>query len=181
MTWWFSNCGACTNCGRGSSFDADLFILNHQDTLFDHLVLDPGQLLHHDVNETGDEAGQKANQTADHPTTDLQTTKTLKTPNRVKTREINKNKKRTQKQSAPPFSSSFFSPAIVTHHVTHPPLLLQKELVFNVIIVQTLEFKIITVKKNNKHTSSESGRAYLAKYEINTYMEINFSLWLHKT
>lgn len=93
MTWWFSNCGACTNCGRGSSFDADLFILNHQDTLFDHLVLDPGQLLHHDVNETGDEAGQKANQTADHPTTDLQTTKTLKTPNRVKTREINKNKK----------------------------------------------------------------------------------------
>lgn len=67
--------------------------LNHQDTLFDHLVLDPGQLLHHDVNETGDEAGQKANQTADHPTTDLQTTKTLKTPNRVKTREINKNKK----------------------------------------------------------------------------------------
>lgn len=49
-----------------------------QDTLFDHLVFKPSQFLHHDVDETGDEAGQKANQTTDHPATDLQTSETLK-------------------------------------------------------------------------------------------------------
>ncbi|TNN37134.1 hypothetical protein EYF80_052696 [Liparis tanakae] len=36
------------------------------------------QFLHHDVYETGDEAGQEADQTTNHPATDLQTAETLK-------------------------------------------------------------------------------------------------------
>lgn len=43
----------------------------YQDTFFDNLVFHSSQLLHHNVNETCDEARQKANQAADHPATDL--------------------------------------------------------------------------------------------------------------
>lgn len=50
-----------------------------KDTLFDHTVLDPCQLLHPDVNEAGDESGQEADQTTDDPTAELQAAETLKT------------------------------------------------------------------------------------------------------
>lgn len=56
----------------------DDFCINLQDTLFDHLVFDTSQFLHHNVYETGNEAGQKANETTHYPTTDLQTAETLK-------------------------------------------------------------------------------------------------------
>lgn len=48
-----------------------------KDTLFDDLVFHTGELLDHDVDETGNEARQKADQTADDPATDLQTAETL--------------------------------------------------------------------------------------------------------
>lgn len=56
-------------------FKRDVMLM--KDTLFDDLVFDAGQLLHHDVDETGNEARQKADQTADDPATDLQTAETL--------------------------------------------------------------------------------------------------------
>lgn len=41
------------------------------------MVFDAGELLDHDVDETGDEARQKADQATDNPATDLQTAETL--------------------------------------------------------------------------------------------------------
>lgn len=53
-----------------------------KDTLFDDLVFEAGELLHHDVDEAGNEARQEADQTADDPAADLQTAETLRTANR---------------------------------------------------------------------------------------------------
>lgn len=50
-----------------------------KDTLFDYSVLESSQLLHQDIDEAGDESRQEANETADNPATDLQTTETLHT------------------------------------------------------------------------------------------------------
>lgn len=51
--------------------------VNIQDTLFDYLVFDASDFLHHNVYKTGNEAGQKADQTTDDPATDLQTAESL--------------------------------------------------------------------------------------------------------
>lgn len=59
--------------------DADAVVLKWKDTLFDDLIFDAGQFLHHDVDETRDEARQKADQATDDPATDLQAAETLKT------------------------------------------------------------------------------------------------------
>lgn len=59
-----------------------------KDTLLDDLVFDAGELLHHDVDETGDEASQKADQTTDDPAADLQTAETLQRKTHINTESI---------------------------------------------------------------------------------------------
>lgn len=49
-----------------------------QDTLFDHLVFDSSQFLHHNVYKTRDQTSQEADPPTHHPTTDLQAAETLK-------------------------------------------------------------------------------------------------------
>lgn len=42
-----------------------------EDTVLHHPVLQPSQILHHDVNEAGDEAGEDADHGTDDPALDL--------------------------------------------------------------------------------------------------------------
>lgn len=61
-------------CNNSLSCSGDVGM---KDTLFDDLVFEAGELLHHDVDETGNEARQKADQAADDPAADLQAAETL--------------------------------------------------------------------------------------------------------
>lgn len=49
----------------------------NKDTLLHHVVLQPSQLLYHDVDEASDESRQDANQPTDEPAAELQTPKAL--------------------------------------------------------------------------------------------------------
>lgn len=48
-----------------------------KDTLLDNTVFNPGQLLHHNVDETSNESGENPDEATDDPATDLQTSESL--------------------------------------------------------------------------------------------------------
>lgn len=108
-----------------------------QDTFFNQSVFESSQLFHHDVYKAGDEARQEADQAADHPAADLQTAKSLETRNEAK----GKADVRNQRHNTRGETSMQTKPFFCIHHEAHPPLLLQKQLVFNVIIVETLKIE----------------------------------------
>lgn len=110
-----------------------------QDTLFDYLVFNPSQFLHHDVYKAGNQTGEEADQPAHHPATDLQTAETLKHKTEEKGRERPDNSFKGLRTVLICVYVLLLVHSPTIYHITHPPLLFQKQLVLDVIIVQTLE------------------------------------------
>lgn len=107
------------------------------DTVSDELVFEVSQLFHHDVYNTGDESSQNANYSADHPATDLKIAETLTVRDEEWRRK--KNEQGNEKRAEWKMENLHKTPSCSTHRETHPPLLFQKQLIFDVVIVQALK------------------------------------------